>query len=363
MSRSIPPASRRSSDDHEAVFTYRDASVGLEVHVAIHSTRLGPAVGGTRWLTYGDSNIALADAKRLSRAMSYKCAFAGLPCGGGKAVIRASDAGKSGNALASYGSFLNRIGDLFATGEDVGFSLPDCERLREWTQFVAGTSSSGNGDPSEHTAIGVFHSILALSNRIWPADSALAGRRIAVQGLGGVGRKLARLLSEAGAELVVADLDAEAVARVVADHGAVVTATETIHRADVDILAPCALGGIVSEATVDEIQAKAVVGAANNQLTDPGLANRLSVRGVVWAPDFVVNAGGVVGAAEEISRIPGRRAPPIEDVARRLEAIGERTGSLYDEACREGLTMLTVAMRNAERLLRPATVRENAQCT
>lgn len=349
---SIVRSARSSLDTHESVFTYRDEGVGLEVHVAVHSTRLGPAVGGTRWLDYADSELALADARRLSKAMSYKCALAGLPCGGGKAVVRAAGTiGKSPAALASYASFLNRIGDLFATGEDVGFSLPDCERLREWTPYVAGTSSMGSGDPCEHTALGLYHSIAAVADRLWPGG--LAGRRIAVQGLGGVGARLAGLLSTAGADLVVADIDPDAVARVVTDYGATAVPNDTIHEAHVDVFAPCALGGVVANSTVDRIGARAVVGAANNQLTESSLARRLLDRGVVWAPDFVVNAGGVVGAAEEISRIPGRRTVPAEPIGRRLEAIGERTGSILDQATRDGLTMLEVAIGRAEELLVP----------
>lgn len=351
---SIVRSAHPSLDRHESVFTYRDEGVGLEVHVAVHSTLLGPAVGGTRWLGYADSELALADAKRLSKAMSYKCALAGLPCGGGKAVVRATGTiGKSPAALASYASFLNRIGDLFATGEDVGFSLPDCERLREWTPYVAGTSSKGSGDPSEHTALGVYHSIAAVADRLWPGDCGLAGRRIAVQGLGGVGARLARLLSAAGADLVVSDIDPDAVSRVVTDYGATAVSNDVIHEAYVDVFAPCALGGVVTKSTVDRIGARAVVGAANNQLAEPSLARRLLDRGVVWAPDFVVNAGGVVGAAEEISRIPGRRVAPAEPIGYRLEAIGDRTGSILDQATRDGMTMLEVAIGRAEELLVP----------
>lgn len=342
---------RPALDDHEAIYTYRDAAVGLELHVAIHSTRLGPAIGGTRWLHYENSAMALADAKRLSKAMSYKCALAGLPSGGGKAVIRAVAGRQSPQLLASYGAFLNRIGDVFATGEDVGFSLDACEQLRAWTPFVAGTASSGNGDPCEHTAVGVFHAISSLSDRLWPSRPELAGRRVAIQGLGGVGRRLAHMLADAGAELIVADIDAAIVDGAVTKYNAVPVATETIHEVDVDIFAPCALGGIINDKTVDAIRATAVVGAANNQLSDVRLADRLLAKGVIWAPDFVVNAGGVVGAAEEIARMPGRLAPPDAPIERRLAMIGERCGQLYDQARRQGVTIMSTAMENAERLM------------
>lgn len=338
--------------DHEAIFTHRHPATGLEAYVAIHSTVRGPAIGGTRFLRYDDGAAALADAMRLSRAMSYKCALAGLPSGGGKAVIRATGSGpKSPELLAAYGAFLNRIGDIFATGEDVGFSLEDCERLRETTPFVAGTSSEGAGDPGEHTAQGVFHAISAISARLWNDGMGLAGRRVAVQGLGGVGSRLARMLAEAGADLVVADIDDKKVGRAVSELDAKAVATGTIHAEDLDIWAPCALGGVIHDGNVNEIRARAVIGAANNQLTDASLADRLMRNGVIWAPDFLVSAGGIVGAAEEISRMPGRAPPPPEPIDQRLRAIGERTGRLFDEADREGVSMHSVALRAAEDLL------------
>lgn len=347
-----------TADGHEAIFTHRDPATGLDAFVAIHSTVRGPAIGGTRFWHYESSDAAIADALRLSRAMSYKCALAGLPSGGGKAVIRATTSGpKSPELLAAYGAFLNRIGDLFATGEDVGFSLADCERLKESTPFVAGTTSAGNGDPSEHTAFGVFHAICAVSARLWNNGSDLAGRRVAIQGLGGVGGRLARMLAAAGADLIVADIDERAVRRAVSELGATEAATETIHAADVDIWAPCALGGAIHPGNVNEIRARAVVGAANNQLTDANLADHLMRNGVVWAPDFLVSAGGVVGAAEEISRVPGRAAPPAAPIDQRLRAIGVRTGRLLDEADREGVSMLSVTLRAAEAMLSASPAR------
>lgn len=339
-------------DGHEAIFTHRDFATGLEAFVAIHSTARGPAIGGTRFWHYDDGDAALADAMRLSRAMSYKCALAGLPSGGGKAVIRATGRGaKSPALLAAYGAFLNRIGNIFATGEDVGFSLADCERLRESTPFVAGTSSAGNGDPCEHTALGAFHAIRAVSARLWKDGANLSGRRIAVQGLGGVGARLARMLADEGARLVVADIDEAAVQCAATEFGGMATSPETIHKADVDIWAPCAMGGVVNADTAHEIVARAIIGPANNQLADAGLAARLMRDNIVWVPDFLVGAGGVVGAAEEVSRVPGRSPPPSAPVGERLRAIGARAGDFFDQADREGTTMLSAALRAAETLL------------
>jgi leucine dehydrogenase len=344
--------SKNITGGHQATFTHHDPANGLEVFVAIHSTVLGPAIGGTRFWHYESGDAAMADALMLSRAMTYKCALAGLPSGGGKAVIRATGpAPKSPKFLAAYGAFLNRIGDLFATGEDVGFSLADCEHLKASTPFVAGTKSSGNGDPCEHTALGVFHAICAVSARLWNGRADLAGRRVAIQGLGGVGSRLARMLANAGADLIVADIDEQAIRRALSELGATEAATETIHAADVDIWAPCALGGVIHEGNVDEISARAVIGAANNQLADASLADRLLSNGVIWAPDFLVSAGGIVGAAEEISRIPGRAPPPAAPIDQRLREIGERTGRLLDEADLNGASMLSVAMRAAEAML------------
>ncbi len=342
---------------HEAIFAHADPASGLEVVVAIHNTARGPAAGGTRFQHYSDRQAALADALRLSRAMSYKSALAGVRAGGGKAVILAPPSlVKTPAMFAAYGAFLNRIGDVFATGEDVGFSLGDTECLRAFSPFVAGTASQGQGDPGEHTARGVLHAMTAVAGHCWAATD-LRGLRVVVQGLGGVGARLARMLAERGAMLSVADIDQDRAARLAADVGADVVPSEGVHAIDADIWAPCALGGVITDAMVDQVAARAIVGAANNQLADPALADRLAARGIIWIPDFLVNAGGVIGAEEELARIPGRPPPPTEPLENRLKAIGTRTRAVLRMAARDGMTPFAAANALAEAALQqgPAT--------
>lgn len=339
-----------SPDAHEAIFTYADAGAGLSLVVAIHSTRLGPAIGGTRYLRYGGLDEAMQDARQLSRAMSYKCALAGLPAGGGKAVILADDGGVSPALLSAYGKFLNRIGDLFATGEDVGFSVADCEQLRAISPFVAGTASRGRGNPAIHTGDGAFYAIRATTRRIWGAEK-LSGLRVAVQGLGGVGMRLCERLHAEGVDLIVSDARAELVQTAKARFGARAASLDRIHRCDVDIWSPCALGGVINDRSIAEIGARAIVGAANNQLSGPRLADDLQAQGIFWAPDFLVSAGGVLSAFDEVCRIPGRTRVVLEPLEERLQGIGARLLEVLDLAENLRMTPLEAATTLAERRL------------
>ncbi|MGH7108631.1 MAG: Glu/Leu/Phe/Val dehydrogenase dimerization domain-containing protein, partial [Acetobacteraceae bacterium] len=286
-------------DGHEQVCLFSDPGSELRAIVAIHSTALGPAAGGTRFRAYLDEDQALDDALRLSRAMSYKCALAGLPCGGGKAVIL-GDPGriKTKPLLHAYGRFLNRIGSSFATGEDVGMSMCDIETVREVSPYVGGTSSAGAGDPSIHTATGVMHGLRAVLACKFPKAS-FRDIHVAIQGLGAVGWNLAERLHEQGARLTVTDIQPARVTAAVARFGAQVSEPETIHRCETDIFCPCALGGIITEQTATEIRARAVAGAANNQLASAAAGVALAERGILYAPDFVINAGGIISALEE----------------------------------------------------------------
>ena len=337
-------------DDHEQVCFFTDRATGLRCIVAIHSTALGPAVGGTRFKAYPDGQGALDDALRLSRAMSYKTALAGLPVGGGKAVIIADPAqGKSREVLHAYGRFVDRIGQTFATGEDVGMSVADIETVAEVTPFVGGTSE-GAGDPSVHTAVGMLHGLHAVAEaRFGRAD--LVGLRVAIQGLGAVGWGVAKRLHAAGALLTVADIRPEPVERAVALFGAEVMAPEEVHKARADIFAPCALGGGLNGRTVGEIRAAAVAGAANNQLADPSAGLELAGRGILFAPDYVINAGGVISGMEATTRMPHRahiEFPPLEDS---LTAIRGRLLSIFERAAREGRTPEATAEKMARAII------------
>ena len=322
-------------DDHEQVCFFSDAASGLRAIVAIHSTARGPAAGGTRFKPYDNDALALDDALRLSRAMSYKSALAGLPVGGGKSVIIGDPARlKSRRLLHAFGGYIDRIGRNYATGEDVGMSVADIETVNEVTPYVGGTST-GAGDPSVHTSVGVMHGLRAVLERRFDRDS-FTGMKVAVQGLGAVGWGVAERLHAAGAKLVVADVRAEPVERAVAQFGAVKTSTDRIHEAEVDIYAPCALGGVISERTAGEIRALAVAGSANNQLATPAAGAALAARGILFAPDYVINAGGIISGVEATSRMPGRAKVAFAPLEESLAAIHDRLAEIFERSAAEG---------------------------
>ncbi len=338
-------------DAHEQVCLFSDPPTGLRAIVAIHSTALGAAAGGTRFLRYSSEDLALDDALRLSRAMSYKCALAGMPCGGGKAVLIGDPSRiKNPQLLHAYGSFLNRIGSTFATGEDVGMSVKDIETIREVSPYVAGTSQHGAGDPSVHTAIGVMHGLHAVLKHRFSRDS-FHGMKIAIQGLGATGWYLAKRLKAERAELVVADIRDDLAQKARSELGASVVPPAEIHRADVDIFSPCALGGIVTEQTAAEIRAGAVAGSANNQLASPAAGEALAARGILYAPDYVINAGGVISGLEEYLTIPGRSGVAEAPLSTRLSGIEMRLDHLFERAARERRTPEATANEMARELI------------
>jgi leucine dehydrogenase len=339
-------------DAHEQVCLFSDPPSGLRAIVAIHSTALGAAAGGTRFLPYANEDLALDDALRLSRAMSYKCALAGMPCGGGKAVLIGDPAQlKNTRLLHAYGLFLNRIGSSFATGEDVGISVDDVETIREVSPYVAGTSQHGAGDPSVHTAIGVVHGLHAVLRHRFSRDN-FQGMKIAIQGLGAVGWNLAARLKAEGAHLVVADIRSELAQRAHAELGAAVVSPLEIHRTEVDIFSPCALGGGVTEKSAAEIHAGAVAGAANNQLASTAAGEALAARGILYAPDFVLNAGGIISGLEEYLTIPGRTGQIAAPLSVRLSAIEQRLNHIFEHAARERCTPEATAEAMARELIK-----------
>ena len=318
----------REFDNHEQVCFFSDEETGLRAIVAIHSTFLGPAAGGTRFKPYDADDSALDDALRLSRAMSYKSALAGMPVGGGKSVIIGDPRSiKTRALLHAYGRFIDRIGNTYATGEDVGITVADIDTVAEVTRYVGGTSG-GAGDPSVHTAVGALHGLRAVLESQFHTNS-FEGMRVAVQGLGAVGWRIAERLHAAGAKLVVADVRPEVVDRAIEAFGATGVATELIHEAQVDIYAPCALGGVITESSVGEIRAKAVAGAANNQLATARAGALLAERNILFAPDFVINAGGIISGLEAASRMPGRKPIELPPLAERLAAIHDRLAEIF----------------------------------
>jgi leucine dehydrogenase len=352
-------------DDHEQVCFFSDAETGLRCIVAVHSTALGPAAGGTRFKRYETDADALDDALRLSRAMSYKSALAGLPVGGGKSVIVGDpDALKTRAFLHAYGRYIDRIGQTYATGEDVGMTVADIETVKEVTPYVGGTSADA-GDPSIHTAVGVVHGLRAVVERRFGRADFL-GLRIAIQGLGAVGWGVAERLRQAGAELLVADVRPELAERARAVLGATVVRSDQIHAAEADIFSPCALGGGLNSATVPEIRAAAVAGAANNQLADPQAGLALAQRGILFAPDYVINAGGIVSGMAAMAHMPGRVPATFPPLPESLAAIHGRLVEIFDRAEADGRTPERTAELMARELIgrgRPSASRPEGSKT
>lgn len=287
-------------DHHEQVWLGRDSVRGLTAIVAIHSTVLGPALGGTRIWPHRSFEAGIIDALRLSRGMTFKSAIAGLPLGGGKAVIIADPKrDKTPALLEAYAEMLNALEGQYITAEDVGMTLADADFLAERATNVSGTTRGGSGNPSPFTAEGTFRGLKAALRHRTGSD-ALAGVRVAVQGLGSVGWSLSQKLHAEGATLTVSDLDAARTARAREAFGATVVEGDAVVAADVAIFAPCALGGILSAATIPQLKASIVAGAANNQLATAEDGVRLLEKGVLYAPDYVINAAGVINVAAEL---------------------------------------------------------------
>ena len=324
---------------HEQIWLGRDEVRGLTAIVAIHSTTLGPALGGTRVWPHASFEAALTDALRLSHGMTMKAAIAGVPFGGGKAVIVADPKTQKTPALLdAYAEMLTALAGQYITAEDVGLTLADADYLGARAPNVTGTSSGGSGNPSPVTAQGVFLGLkAALEHR--NGSDRLDGVTVAVQGLGSVGQALCEKLAAEGARLVVGDLDAARVADAQASLGAAVVAPDAVIAAEADIFAPCALGGVLSQETLPRLRARIVAGAANNQLATPDIAQALATRGVLYAPDYVINSGGLINVAAEC-------APGGYDRDRAMEAVRgiPRTLSvIFERAAREGRTTEAVA--------------------
>jgi glutamate dehydrogenase/leucine dehydrogenase len=292
----------RIGDEYEQVIVCHDAATGLRALIAIHSTVLGPALGGTRFYPYRSEEDAYEDVLRLARGMTYKSAAAGLDLGGGKAVIIGNPSRRKTEALLrTYGRFVDSLGGRYITAEDVGTTQADMDLILRETRNVTGVSRSlgGSGDPSAATAYGVWWAMKAAMEAL-DGDVDLAGRHVVVSGVGKVGTALVRHLVENRARVSVADVDPAAVARVTTDFDVTAVAVTDAHAVDCDIFSPCALGAVLSDRTITELRCRAVVGAANNQLATDADAARLADRGILYIPDFIVNAGGVINIAEEL---------------------------------------------------------------
>ena len=290
-------------DTHEHVSHFFDRETGMRAIIAIHDSRLGPALGGCRMWAYSSESEALSDVLRLSRGMTFKAAMAGLPFGGGKAVI-IGDAKKDKTPalLTAFARSVDQLGGRYYTGEDVGMSTDDMDIAGQTTSYVLGRSGNSSGDPSPWTAKGVLAGIkVATLQKL--GRVSLKGLDIAVQGLGNVGMELARLLHGEGANLIVADINSARVAEARSEWNARVVPVDAINRAPCDILAPCALGSTINTDSVPELKCKIIAGSANNQLETPEIGDLLHKRGILFAPDYVINSGGLINIAHEL--LPG----------------------------------------------------------
>ena len=331
---------------YERVERADDPETGLKAFIAVHDTTLGPALGGMRLWPYASEEDAFTDVLRLSRGMTYKSAIARTGLGGGKSVILARREDKSPELFEAMGRFVDRYDGRYITAEDVNVGVDDLRAVRRITRFVCGLTrdEGGGGDPGPYTAYGTYLALRETLRAATGSDSVV-GRAVALQGAGSVGLALARRLVDAGARVVVADVNQANVHRAVSELGAVAVAPEAIYDADCDVFAPCALGGTLNGGTIRRLRCRVVAGAANNQLLDEARdSERLSERGILYAPDYVVNAGGIVNVAAEL--LPGGydEAAVIERIQRIPEALRE----IFATAEERGLTPHEAAQRVAE---------------
>lgn len=327
---------------YERVVLGSDEAAGYRGIAVIHSTALGPAIGGTRYWSYKTEDDAMTDALRLARGMTYKNALAGLPFGGGKSIIIRDERARDREQLfRAHGRMVNSLAGKYITAEDVGTSPADMEYVLQETTYVGGLKER-SGDPSPHTARGVFRAMQAAAKYKWGSDD-LAGKTVAIQGCGHVGYFLAGELARVGAKLIVTDVDAAKVKRVVDEHRATAMAAEDIYSAQADIFAACALGGVLNDQTIPQLKATLVVGGANNQLLEPRHGDLLEQRGIVYAPDYAANAGGVInGACRELL------GWDVEKTLAKTDAIYDTLLKIFALAEREKIPTYQAADRLAE---------------
>lgn len=340
---------KETNSEHEEVLFAHDPASGYRGIIAVHSTVLGPAVGGTRFWNYATEEEALTDVLRLSRGMTYKNALAGLPLGGGKAVIiRDGQTVNRESLFHAHGRFIEALGGRFTTAEDVGTSPADMEIVREETSHVAGLLS-GAGDPSPFTARGVFRAIQASAKHVWNVED-LSGLTVAIQGCGQVGYHLAKNLNAAGAKLIVSDVDAKKVSRVVEDFNAVAVEPDDIFAQSANIFAPCALGKVIDDQTIPQLRVQIVAGAANNQLSEDRHGEMLKSKGILYVPDYAANSGGVFSGCTELLNWTA------DDAWKRVDEIYDTILSILEIAKAEDISTNKAADRIAENRLRTAAL-------
>lgn len=336
-------------DDHEVVHFVTDIKSGLKALIAVHSTHLGPGAGGVRFWHYAEPGDAVADALRLSRGMSFKNAMAGLPLGGGKGVILADEQRtKTPEMLAAYGRAVDRLGGSYVTAEDVGVTVADLVAVSKHTKYVSGLPAAEGevgGDPGPHTSYGVFLGVKAAVRRKLGKDN-LSGLHIAIQGAGSVASGLARLAAQEGARISVADIDQERARKLADEVGGRTVSADDVLTMEADVLSPCALGAILTEESIAALQVPVVAGGANNQLATPVDGDRIHSRGILYAPDYVINAGGIINVASEYL---GKGDEAF--VKAKIEQIPGRLETVWDESDSTGRNPAAVADGMARRLI------------
>jgi len=330
--------------DYEQLVFCQDEASGLKAIIAIHDTTLGPALGGTRMWTYNSEEDAIVDALRLARGMTYKNAAAGLNIGGGKAVIIGDPRKDKSEALfRAFGRYIQGLNGRYITAEDVGTTVADMDTIHLETNYVTGVSPAfgSSGNPSPVTAYGVYRGMKAAANRAFGSDD-LSGKVVAVQGVGNVAYNLCKHLHEEGAHLIVTDINEENMNRAVQDFGAKAVGVNEIFNVDCDIFAPCALGAVINDDTIPLLKAKVIAGAANNQLKEDRHGDIIHEKGLIYAPDYVINAGGVINVADELQGYNRERA------LKKVETIYDNIMRVFEISERDGIPSYKAADRMAE---------------
>ena len=344
---------------HQRVSYYHNSETNLEAIIAIHSTALGPSLGGCRMMPYSTKEEALRDVLRLSEGMTYKAAIAGLKLGGGKAVILSDPkSGKTPDLLKSFGEFINELEGDYITAEDMGMTVKDMEIIREKTKYVTGLSESlgGSGDPSDFTSYGTYVGIKAAANFRFGSDD-LNGLSIVVQGLGNVGFKLIKYLSKYDMKIFVNDVDLDKISQCVNDYNAIPISSEKLYDLDADIFCPCAIGGVVNDSTIKKMKFKIIAGAANNILEDYSKHGKmLFQKGVLYAPDYVINAGGLINIYNEFKDIYDR-----DDIFNQVNRINDTLINIFEVSQKDSiatnLVSDTLAMNIIEKIKKDKVLR------
>lgn len=334
--------------EYEQIVYGHNPSAGLKTIIAVFSTARGPALGGTRIYPYPTEQAALTDVLRLGKAMAYKAACADLPLGGGKAVIIADPhTDKTPELLRAYGKVVHGLGGSYLTSADVGSTQADLDVIAEMTPYVTGTSK-GAGDPSPVTAYGVWHGMRAVAEAAF-GEPTMKGRHVAIQGVGKVGASLARMLAEEGARLTISDVETDAVKALAVELGAAIAEPADVYDVVCDVFAPCAMGSVIDEQTIGRLTCKAIAGAANNVLASPEFGHALTERGIVYAPDYVINAGGLMNVEDELHGYDPER------VHRKAERIPETLREVFSIAKAQGISTSEAADHIAQERIAAAT--------